>query len=381
MGNEQKMGIFTVKGSKLTFIFGNPTEVLRNKKRDKTLISNIFYNQQDCTLIFSIRDLINKDCKVILKERTSKTEWVKELHTSTGQVKVDLNSFIRTYYNQPSRWDFCLETVDSNGVILRSKLGTYDKEVASKSHRYFSSSPTEGVNVITPYLTAKNGLSIVINDPLHLVSEKLYSNLKIIEFTMKGASISGKVQLQLPEVHSYRVKSLILKYRSKTDLIEYDFPIVEEKIALTESILSFSLDISTIQFQNYYWDFYLSVDINNEYISLIRLRNPVGKVRRILSKKSIKQSFTYEDGFWVQPYITAANTVALLYKEKEEYETTSYYLKEKLAYFIYILFRWYFDRKNIWLGFEKFADSAQDNGFYFFRYCYSEKRTRISFIS
>ncbi|PFN80578.1 hypothetical protein COJ85_29605 [Bacillus sp. AFS076308] len=373
--NKQQMAFFTLKGQNLALDYGDTTYLLRNMKREKTIISDLSYNESQKSLSFSIKGAHKQHKRqVVMVERGSKTEWLEEFQSSDSElVYIDLSRFSRAYYNQPSRWDFFLETMNHLGEIKRSKLGVYDKKAALKNERYFQSSSTPGINVITPYLTDLNSLSLVISEPHHIANERLNSNIKILTFTMKHNIINGKVYVQLPDVDTFLVESLVLKYRSKTDHMEFEFPILEEKRSQTDCFVTFSVDVANLKLQNFYWDFYLLVNVKGDDC-LIRLRNPVGKVRRLVNKKSEKQSYTYENGYWVHPYITAANTIALLYKVKEEYETSWFYLKEKLAYLLYLSFKWYFDQKNIWLGFEKFADSAQDNGYYFFQYCYQQDK-------
>ncbi|PGV53336.1 hypothetical protein COD92_07015 [Bacillus sp. AFS037270] len=369
--DQQKMAFFSTKGNRLSLVYGEASKLLLLKKRDKAIISDLQFNQQKMVLSFSVKSPFKPKTQLVLVERSSKTEWTENAQLQNGRMVVDLRNFCQVYYNQTSRWDFYLEEVNDLGVSERRKLGTYDQEVAAKSKRYFFSSKTSGVNLLTPYLTEHNSLALVINEAHHLANEKVQSDVKILQFNMRGSRINGKVYVKLPEVQSFRVKSLILKYRSKTDHIEYPFPIIEQKQTHLDSFVLFNFDISQLQLQNYYWDFYLLVDIQDQE-TMIRLRNPADLVRRRVNNKSGEQSFTYENGYWVHPYVTAANTIALLYKVKEQHETSLFYFKEKLAYFIYHIFKWYVDRKDIWLGFEKFADSAQDNGFYFFQYCYQQ---------
>ncbi|PAE38146.1 hypothetical protein CHI06_18790 [Bacillus sp. 7884-1] len=345
-------------------------------EKDKTIISDIQFNQNHNTLSFSIKNLPKATDKIIMVERGSKTEWMEDITSENihdSSITINLNAFIQAYYNQTSRWDFYLETKNHLGKIVRNALGVFDQELAPKEKRYFPPASTDGVNIVTAYINELKGLSLLFIEPHHFINEKLDSNVKIVKFKMNHQFINGVVQVQLTEVQSFHIKSIILRYRSKTDNIKYEFPVSEVKMTQTKSMVTFTIDLSSLKLQNYYWDFYLVADFGKQE-GWIRLKNPSSKVRKAVNKKSMKQSYTYENGFWVHPYITAANTLALLYKEKESHESSAFYRKENFAYLFYLLFKWYFDRKNIWLGFEKFSDSAQDNGYYFFRYCYQNAK-------
>jgi CDP-glycerol glycerophosphotransferase (TagB/SpsB family) len=357
-----------------------------NKNDNKMIINDPTFNTQETSISFTIQnqDIDLTNAKISLIERSSRIEWVEEIkmsrdtHAGNYFITFDLSKFITTYYNQNSRWDLYLSSYDYSNTSKKSRLRISEKKTTSKGKRYLASASTEGVHLVTPYLTELNELSLIITEPAILEDEKLNANLTIVKFNMNNNIITGKALLQLPDAQSSCVKSLILRYRSKTDLIKYTFPVIEEKKTDTACTLKFSIDVSQLKLQNYYWDFYLEVEINNKR-HIIRMKNPTFKVRRHVNKKSIKQSYIYKNNFYVQPYITAANTIALLYKKKEVYESASFYFKEILAYFLYILFKWYFDRKNIWLAFEKFSETAQDNAFYFFQYCYKNKKHKNFF--
>jgi CDP-glycerol glycerophosphotransferase (TagB/SpsB family) len=365
----------------------NIITILKDANKDnKMIINDPTFNSLDTSISFTIQnqeiDLTN--AKISLIERSSRIEWVEETklsidtHTGNYFITFDLSKFITTYYNQNSRWDLYLSSYDHSDVSKKSRLRISEKKATSNGKRYLASASTDGVHLVTPYITELNELSLIITEPAILEDEKLNANLTIVKFNMSNNIISGKAFLQISDAQSFCVKSLILKYRSKTDYIKYTFSVKEEKKTETTSTLKFCIDLSQLVLQNYYWDFYLEVEINHKK-HIIRMKNPTFKVRRQVNKKSVKQAYIYQNNFYVQPYITAANTVALLYKKKEDYETSSFYYKEKLAYFLYILFKWYFDRKNIWLAFEKFSETAQDNAFYFFNYCYKNKKQKNFF--
>ena len=58
-----------------------------------------------------------------------------------------------------------------------------------------------------------------------------------------------------------------------------------------------------------------------------------------------------------------------MHRELSRYDGYSVRIKELLAYIIFRLAKPCFRRKKIWLVFEKFCSTAQDNGFYFFKFC------------
>lgn len=240
---------------------------------------------------------------------------------------------------------------------------------------------TPDVNVLTPYFTINKGLSIVITQPDYLATEKSNLKFRITSFNMNKNKIQFKIKIKLPNTKDKILfHSFILKYRSKVDDMQYRFPINNSVLKGDVMLLEIELDIANVQLEKYYWDFLLEVE-NREETFLARIKNPSGRLKKKLRKIKARQSYEYDNGNWVYPYLTAANTIALLYKEKELHDSPINQWKEKMAWIVSTLFSWYFRRKKIWLVFEKFSDSAQDNGYYFFKYCYeNNKRKNLYYI-
>jgi len=349
------------------------TGLLKKNTRNKRLIiDDITFQPASNRLSFQLKEQIQKNSKLVIAGRRNKIEWIEQINVNPklNTVTIDLSSFIDTYYNQNSRWDLYIESDNiTDGSKERKRIGAYDKEVEIKYKRYFDPAMTVDSNVIAPYLTEQNGLSIVVTPYNYFLAEKSDIRINLVEFDMKKNIIKGKIKVVNPIGEALHIHSFILKFRSKADNIEYDYPIHRKKINNQEEFVFFEIDIADIKMEKYYWDFYLNVSHRNENF-LARLRNPSITVKSKVRKFKKNQHFDFSDGFWVYPYLTAANTVALIYKEKEVHDSDIFKWKELFAYTIATLFKWYFDRKNIWLCFEKFSDSAQDNSYYFFKYCY-----------
>jgi CDP-glycerol glycerophosphotransferase (TagB/SpsB family) len=381
---EGKVIIPEVKKNHFSLKYDNYTNIIMAQKEDKKNIDNLKIDVLKKTISFKVLNCMgmDPDIKLVLIERQSRIEWSKELSyekfRKNGYIQLDLTNFIQQY-TQNSRWDAYID-YKLLGESRRSRLGTYHKEIMPKYKRYFNPYSTEGVTVVNPYLTDYNGLSLVIGNPNAVKSEKLNVKVKVVKFKMRQNMISGKVQVNLNNLSSTSIKSLILKYRSNIETIQYEFPIKETKQDESRRVIQFNIDVSKLLLENYYWDFYLELEIEGEQY-LVRLRNPSIPVRLRVNQHLINQAFHYQNGFWVYPYITAVNTIALIYKEKVEHENLLYRFKERVALIFYLIFKLYFDHKNVWLVFEKFSESAQDNAFYFFKYCYDHhKDQKVYFI-
>ncbi|WP_207205172.1 CDP-glycerol glycerophosphotransferase family protein [Peribacillus sp. TH16] len=350
--------------------------------KGKIVISNFILNIDNQLISFQIDEIYMKKLdklKLVIRERKSKIEWIEYLSDNkakkNGLIVLNLNNFNHKFCQMVSRWDFYIvEENDESNLINEYRLGIFNKEIQAKHERYYSSISTSGTNLITPYFTTNNGLSIVINQQINLTNEKVNFHMSLYKFHMKKNNIHGKIKLELPEIESYKIKSLLLIYRNKNEQIKYEFSVFERKRS-NKSFVDFNIDISQVLFENYYWDFYLLLEMNEEEYYL-RIKNPTFNVKRSINRNTSGLSFDFQNGYWVYPYITAVNTIALIYKEKEEYEKQIYRFKESIAYYIYILMKWYFDRKEIWIAYEKFSEGAQDNAYFFFKNCYEDNKKR-----
>ncbi|MDR4949942.1 CDP-glycerol glycerophosphotransferase family protein [Neobacillus cucumis] len=315
--------------------------------------------------------------KVILKARKSNEKWEEEINSSSittqGVVTLQLGEFVEAYQYTKLRWDISVE-VAHDGIIETGKIGLFYDELAAKHLRYLPAFANRGNNVFVPYLTIYNELALVVNDPMAINNEMISHEISITNFDMNGPKLTGTVNVTLTDVDSFTINNIMLKFRGKADeLIEYELPVDSTDSKGSKCAITFEIDVTNYEFQPFYWDLYLLIDINGA-IYPVKIKDPTSEVKNNIDNKISKYSFTFDNGYFVYPYISGANTLALTYREKPSYESNAYKIKENIAYYTYRLFKKYFDRKNIWLGYEKFAEGAQDNGYYFFKYCYDNNK-------
>lgn len=365
--------------NELAFLIGDEAIYNREvykKESGQSTIEDI--QVKDHLLTFKVNDFNQNtsSARLMFRERKSKDIWWQdvEINPSRSLITVDLASFIEAYQNNVSRWDLFLELKEQEHIEFK-KIGAFDKPELPSHKRYFSSIEADSTNVVTPYLTIKNELAIIIRPEQALYNEKLKSKMSIAKFGMKKGVISGDIILELPECDNYQVNEFIFKYRDKIEDIEYVFPAEQMKINKHTSKVSYHIDLKNLELQNYYWDLFVVITVDGEKY-LQKLKNPATKVKKMITNRVIRYSYEYENGFFIYPYITSVNTLAFGYKKKEVHEGLSYKIKENLAYYTYKLFKPYFERKSIWLGFEKFSEGAQDNGYFFFKYCYDNNKKK-----
>ncbi|WP_141603605.1 CDP-glycerol glycerophosphotransferase family protein [Terrilactibacillus laevilacticus] len=351
------------------------------KIKSHCVIKDINYDETTQMLSFTLPRKyfeVNTQLKLRIKQRQSNKrltyDFYKEPFSPTlDKIVIDLSLFIQEKAVAASKWDLYLERINSDlNIIEVSRLGAYDQIIKPKHKRYFPPIKTSTNYVFAPYLTMNNGLSFVIKEPLHLSNEKLKTEMKVNRFTVHNGILYGKVTVDFPEVNQFELKEVLLTHRMLGDRNQILIP-AQLKKKKKNYVLTFSMDLKDLELEKYYWDIYCLVVIDGDKY-YVRLKNPSRKVTRKLNRSSLKRAYVYPSNCFVYPYVTQINTVALVFKTKEFYETSLMFFKENLAYYLYMLFKWYFDKKDVWLAFEKFSEGAQDNGYYFFRYCFQNKR-------
>lgn len=175
------------------------------------------------------------------------------------------------------------------------------------------------------------------------------------------------------------VKDVIIKYRSKVDDKQYS---MDFKVKLNEGywMIDASIDFSKVALEELYWDVFVIVEQDGEDLMLSAHMSRKKRLGLLLGNH---QCFP-DDTHIVYPYRTQGGKIAFTYREKSKYDGNDTRIKEFLAFGIYTLLLPYWKNKRMWLVYEKFCSMAQDNGYYFFRYCMEElpenQRKHIYFI-
>lgn len=164
-------------------------------------------------------------------------------------------------------------------------------------------------------------------------------------------------------------KGIILEYRkvkeddAETYLIPYE--------SLTPDgdwwIMVTRVDLKKYYLRMLYWDIRCAFEKDGKIYTLTCHSND----KKFLHKyKNVFVDRTYPNENSIMfPYATANSSVALMHRETCPQDHWQFRFKEKVALILYKRFKNYWDQKNIYLIFEKYCTMAQDNGYFFFKYC------------
>lgn len=166
--------------------------------------------------------------------------------------------------------------------------------------------------------------------------------------------------------HGRYPKSIYLKLRSAVAEKKYDFQFRMYHVFHNQILVKAVLDLDSVEFEQFYWDIAGEWEVDNEAYSM-QLTNR----HKILSRSLYLRHMEYNlsNGFFAYPYRKKSKEFALYFRKKTPYDSRWFIIKEYLVLFTYYLMKPYWDRKNVWIVYEKYCQMAQDNGYYFFKYC------------
>ncbi len=197
----------------------------------------------------------------------------------------------------------------------------------------------------------------------HTAQKKKIVTAQLDTIKIKG----GKIRLNFltaPAVEEVKSVSLIL--RSQVELRQHEFKLQTKGTQVGLKVKA-ELSLSEVKWEQFYWDIRGKAVVDTEELELrIKSRS---ELQKLLMLAAARQTFLQEGKYVVYPYLTNSNDPAIQYRMRTRQDSRWFVLKEYLALLIYYLLRPYWLSKQIWLVYEKYSITAQDNSYYFFKYC------------
>lgn len=176
-----------------------------------------------------------------------------------------------------------------------------------------------------------------------------------------------KVLIKVKSIDAKGFSGVVLRFRSKTENIEIPFSYKAHQIGKDVYIKAVCDFSNEYPLREIYWDLLLKYS-HEDYEHSIRVKS-----RRLSTIFKLHftnlQCDTYGDECIIFPYIGKGMNLACTYRKKSEYDTALVRLKEITALVLYVLLFPILRRKKIWVVYEKFCKTAQDNSLYFFKFC------------
>jgi len=311
-----------------------------------------------------------------LQERKTKSKVNLKFLTNDQQtVLLDFSDFLRKLEPSNSRWDLFVEIYQQESYLY-GKLGLFSSNVRDKQERYLApiNDGKDGFD-LTPYFSIKNELAFVWNTPDKIRSEKIGHTMQVLSSKVSHNNIRIEAEISDVGIPNFEIPACTLRLRNKAVDEEYELPMEILSKTDNKAVVSIEIDPRKYHLLPFYWDIYVILRVGQEDFSL-KLKNPTKKVARDVTQKITKNEIDLDDGYMIYPYITMDNSYAICYRKKSWYENRFNRFKENLAYYTYHLFKKHFDKRKIWIGYEKEASVAQDNGYQFFNYCVKNNKKK-----
>lgn len=191
--------------------------------------------------------------------------------------------------------------------------------------------------------------------------------------SLRRLSMHGKTLRMTVEVSDgkYRLLEIVLRFRSKLaeERIAFPFQVIKERKRNGNRILTLSLDLSGVPLKSLAWGVIAFFSDESDPACVCETTLLIPYAYRLYLSFLFHGKYKGEDGFFLYPYNNARGMLSFQYRQKNPADSFSFHAKEILAFLVYHIGKPYYRRKHIRLVFEKFCMMAQDNGFYFFRYC------------
>lgn len=196
---------------------------------------------------------------------------------------------------------------------------------------------------------------------------------------IKSGRSTIKIKARLKKESGITLKNVVFRYRS---VLSYEIPL-DYKVVEKDEYYYFDIfiDFAKLNLRELYWDLHIIMEQDGrEYNVLVKFPSMYWKCKFYLTNKDYKAG----NNHIIFPYYTVADCIAFLYRASSPYDGYGTKLKDMIASGLYIFLKPFFKKRNIWLVFEKFCTMAQDNGYYFFKYCMEElpkeKRKHIYYV-
>ena len=170
--------------------------------------------------------------------------------------------------------------------------------------------------------------------------------------------------------YGYKPEQVVFRFRSKLqeERCGYNFEIKTVKIKKDLQYLDACLDLKNVDLKSLYWDVVVMF-VNPETGERFEAAVSMTRAYRLFTSFLYGGSYETGNGFFLYPYNTSSKKLAFQFREEGEYDHLGFREKELTAFAAYYLLKPYWDSRHIQLVYEKFCMMAQDNGYYFFKYC------------
>ncbi len=317
-------------------------------------------------------------CPVVKIEKSEDAGTVIEI--DTGILKSTIDNC------KPDRWRVFISVFKGNHYFVLPMMdpGRIMPIIPIKEtgwlRPYHSEEPVGGLELAGRTVVIVPGCSYR-GDWRFFISERAL--MHISEFRCVSADIKLKrnairYKIACPLIEGIEWKGILIsfRYQLEIDRREYYFAAKELYPENGYMIAVIDIDLNKPDFQPITWEVRMVYESKGDrYLCRIMAPAKTGKVSNSIDTHSIinnlffTQTVRIKNGFCLSLGETTSGDCTLVIQKDYKYYGFGFRLKETVAMLIYYCMRKQLLKQNIFLVYEKFCSMAQDNGFYFFKYC------------
>lgn len=317
--------------------------------------------------------LVNKKREILWTRPLTEQEQEEQKITENFREMLDLK-----LPDEHGRYLLLLETLDKKGNKVpyylvdkasykkrKSNFDELDKssvymEPIYQENVQFYNRPEPVDTAIIPYMNEVNGRFSIFVGTKEEVLARCMSG-RVLKFKTKGSMLKLKLKFKNQDAP---IKGVVLAYRSKVENIVYPFEF-QARDKNGYWIIDAKIDMSKASLEELFWDVFVVTEKDGVEAHLSAYLNRLQRLSLLLMNHQCQA----DQGHIIFPYSTIWCKLAFTYRPESKYDGVDIKIKEILAFGVYVLLYPYWKRKRLWLVYEKFCSMAQDNGYYFFKYC------------
>ncbi|TSB48380.1 CDP-glycerol glycerophosphotransferase family protein [Alkalicoccobacillus porphyridii] len=313
-----------------------------------------------------------EDWTFFLKRKSSEEKlylrntFILEANIAVISIEMEQTNFI---VSKGTTWILHAEKRHINYIEER-KVGLYQASLPTRSDRYIGFYELTDEIGAVPIIQKTRVYAVSFMTRQQYFKLKAPADVSIHSLKMKKGIMTLTVSIALVDSNAITFNGLRLIERNEHKrIIELQ---TNKKVTTKNGRIKVTsvVDLNQLDLDPFYWDFYASISMDHLGDRDIRIYSDHYGVIKKLRHFMFKYTLVDEQGYMTYPYLTVNGGLSITHRKKGEYEERKNKWTEYAAYFYYHFFYQFFSRKPVWLVHEKFSETAQDNSFYFFRYCY-----------